>query len=233
VRLFCLPYAGGAATIYHRWQSAFPQSIDVCPIEFPGRLSRLKEAPIRQVRPLVESLCAALDGHLDIPFAFFGYSMGALIAYECAREVLRRRRLEPEHIVVAALAAPHVRVSLRTEALLDDDLILKIVNLYGARIQSILADPEIRAIVLGMIRADLGLLDAYEFEPGPMLRAPITVLGGDRDPSVTCESLGEWSKHTRGTFALRIFAGDHFFLHADEPAVIASVISALHVPCIF
>jgi surfactin synthase thioesterase subunit len=228
MRLFCLPYAGGAATLYYRWQSSFPDDIDVCPIEFPGRLTRLAEPPFRQVGPLVRSLSSALDPYLDIPFAFFGYSLGALIAYEWAREVVRRRGLEPVHLIVAARAAPSTRIpNVLTERMSDDDLIARINGLYGARIQTVLSDPEMRAIVLRIMRADLAMLDAYTYKEETMLRAPITVLGGEHDSAVARESLGEWAKHTSGAFSLRMFAGDHFFLHADEPAVIGAVKAVL------
>jgi surfactin synthase thioesterase subunit len=229
MRLFCLPYAGGAATIYHRWQAGMPDEVDVCPIELPGRLSRLNDPPFREMGPLVRALSAALDPHLDLPFALFGYSMGALVAFEWARDVALRRGLEPVHVIVAARGAPHLPSSFVhvTDSMTDRDLIARIVGLYGARIEAVLSDRELLAIVLRMMRADLGLLDTYRYQDGQPLRAPITVLGGMRDAIVPRDALDGWAKQTSGAFDLRMFAGDHFFLHAEESSVIAAVKGAL------
>lgn len=231
MRLFCLPYAGGAATIYHRWQSSIPDDVEVCPVELPGRLSRLREPPYDDIVPLVAALGDALDPLLDRPFAIFGYSMGALIAFEWARDIARRRGIEPAHVIVGARGAPHLPSSIVhvTRTMTDRELLARILDLYGARIQAVVADPDMAAIVLRIMRADLGLLDAYRYMDGAPLRAPITVLGGARDTIVSRDALGEWARHTRGPFTLRLFDGDHFFLHSEEQAVIATVAGALGV----
>lgn len=225
MRLFCLPYAGGGASIYHSWHASFPESVDVCPIELPGRLGRLREAPFREIRALVEALNAALDRHFDLPFAFFGYSLGALIAFEWARELARVRGLEPAPLIVAARSAPQLRPSFfhRADSMSDRDFIARVVALYGPRIQLVLSDPEMVTIMLRMLRADLGMLDVYEYRAAPKLRTPILVLGGERDEVVARESLQRWGEHTEGRCDVRLFAGDHFFIHTHKDAVISAV----------
>lgn len=231
LRLFCLPYAGGAGTIYHRWQGQLPASIDVCPIELPGRLGRHRETPFRAVRPLVAALFDALDGWFDGPVAFFGYSMGALLAHECARELRRRHGREAEHLVVAARWAPHAVDRYRsTRRLTDGEFVAEMSRRYGDRLRAMADDPEMLALMVRILRADLALLEDYAYEEEPPLAAPITVLGGERDLVVSPALLGGWSTCTRGSFATRVFPGGHFFLHEDEPAVVSAVSSILACP---
>jgi len=82
VRLFCFPYAGGGASIFRTWANDVPTGVEVCPVQLPGRESRLIEQPFTRLSSLVQALAQAISPYLDVPFAFFGHSMGALISFE-------------------------------------------------------------------------------------------------------------------------------------------------------
>src|SRR5215207_163972 len=90
VRLFCFPYAGGDAQVYRAWSRHLPPSVEVLAARLPGRGPRIKEAPFRDLAPLIVAVASAVAPYLDRPFAFFGHSMGALISFELAR-LLRER----------------------------------------------------------------------------------------------------------------------------------------------
>ncbi|NJR66738.1 MAG: putative thioesterase, partial [Leptolyngbyaceae cyanobacterium CRU_2_3] len=60
LRLFCFPYAGGSSLIYRTWSESLPPAIEVCPIELPGRGTRMMEPPFTQLMLLVEAIAAAL-----------------------------------------------------------------------------------------------------------------------------------------------------------------------------
>ena len=112
LRMFCLPYAGGDTWIFHDWQSALPDYVEVCPIRLPGRGSRIAEPPFTALGDLVEALGTALDGALDRPFVIFGHSMGALIGFELARYLRRTSGLLPLMLCAGACQAPQ-NVSFR------------------------------------------------------------------------------------------------------------------------
>src|SRR3954447_23673219 len=84
-RLFCFPYAGGGAVLFHTWRDQFPPEVDVCPIELPGRGKRFTEKPFISLSPLIEALAQGIEPYLTLPFAFFGHSMGGLVSFELAR----------------------------------------------------------------------------------------------------------------------------------------------------
>src|SRR5262249_36980729 len=106
IRLFCLPYAGAGASIFRSWSAQLPTQIEVCPVQLPGREERLSEAAFERMEPLIEELSTALNTYVDRPFAFFGHSMGALIAFELARRLQEDRGLCPKRLIVSGRRAP-------------------------------------------------------------------------------------------------------------------------------
>lgn len=219
LRLFCFPYAGGAASVFSKVLNGLPSEIEVCPVELPGRGSRLSETPVKDLESLVEIVAEELAPHLDQPFAFFGHSMGALLGFELARYLRRTRRLEPIHLLVSAGRAPQVRVSgPATWDLQDHQLVDKMRRLNGTP-QAVLDNPELMALVLPIIRADLVAIDSYVYRDEPPLSCPITALGGLQDSSVTREELCPWREQTSESFTLRMLPGDHFFLHSAQQTV--------------
>ena len=108
VRLFCLPWAGGGASAYRAWKRAMPEAIEVCPVQLPGREDRVSEPPFRRVEPCIAALTAAIVPRLDRPYALFGHSMGAILAFELVHALRRRGLHPPVRLFVAAHRAPRV-----------------------------------------------------------------------------------------------------------------------------
>src|SRR5690348_14255637 len=109
LRLFCFPYAGGGALVFRDWADALPGSVEVCPVQMPGREARFREPAFTRLPLLIEAMAEALRPHLDRPFAFFGHSLGALVAFELSRRLCRDRGPKPVLVFVSGCAAPQVR----------------------------------------------------------------------------------------------------------------------------
>ncbi|NEP01487.1 MAG: hypothetical protein F6K58_23085, partial [Symploca sp. SIO2E9] len=107
LRLFCLPYAGGGSSIFRLWHRELTSNIELCPIELPGRENRIREKPISNLEVLTEKLVEIFLPHADKPFALFGHSMGALIAYELARK-LQQKNINPVYLFVSGRQAPNI-----------------------------------------------------------------------------------------------------------------------------
>ena len=216
LRLFCFPYAGGAASVFSKVLNGLPPEIEVCPVELPGRGSRLSELPVNDLGRLVEIVAEELAPHLDQPFAFFGHSMGALLGFELARYLRRIHRVAPVHLLVSAGRAPQVPASGPiTWDLTDQQLVDKMRRLNGTP-QAVLDNPELMALVLPIIRADLVAIDSYVYREEPPLSCPITAFGGLQDSTVTRDQLSPWREQTSESFTLRMLPGDHFFLHSAQ-----------------
>ncbi|MEI6181531.1 MAG: thioesterase domain-containing protein, partial [Chloroflexales bacterium] len=87
LRLFCLPYAGGTASIFRTWPTSVSPSIEVWAIQLPGRETRFHEPRLTRLDELSAILVDVISPHLNLPYAIFGHSMGALIGFALARRL--------------------------------------------------------------------------------------------------------------------------------------------------
>lgn len=223
MRLYCFSYAGGSAASYYAWQGRLDPAIEVCAIELPGRGARLSESPLRSLAVLIEVLAHVIDGDDGLPFAFFGHSLGGLLAFELARYCQRRGCAMPERLFVSGSAAPQCRApSRRLHELNDVDLIAALRHYNGAP-SAVLDNPELMELMLPTVRADFALAADYEYRAGELLAIPISVYGGDGDPHVRYEDLAHWQDETCEPITMRCFPGDHFFIQSAREAVLVQL----------
>lgn len=213
VRLLCVPYAGGNESAYRRWQQKLPESIEVLPLQLPGRGSRIKEPPYSELRPLVHAAAEALASEVEMPFAFFGHSMGGLIAFELARELRKRHGIQPAHLFISAKCSPRQRPEDPAVGQLSDAALIEVLERYEGTPRDLLNDAELMKLVLPVIRADMALCDSHVYEPGASLECPITVFGGLDDHVCSRACLESWQEHTKGPFTLRMLPGGHFYIN--------------------
>jgi medium-chain acyl-[acyl-carrier-protein] hydrolase len=223
IRLLCFPYAGGSALAFRDWQDALPDFIEVWPIQLPARGRRISEPPFTRVGDVVDAVEKALFGYLDKPYAIFGYSMGALIAFELARRAEACPVLSPSHLFVGARGAPHLRSRMGPTHKLPDPQFLLELRRFQATPDEILDDPELIQFFLPTLRADFEVAMAYEFLEGPPLRCPISAFGGLEDPDVPTEDLEPWQLHTAAHGSLQLFPGGHFFLNARRADLLSAI----------
>ena len=215
LRLFLLPHAGAGAVIYRDWPAAFPDAIDVCAIEPPGRFARRHEPQPKDAVQFGRDLARAIAPYLDRPFAFFGYSLGALMAFECARTLRREHGAEPSYLIAAAHKAPQLRPRARPISREPSAaFVAEVERRYGPLEPMIRNDPEMLALVIEMMRVDLGMVENYRYVEEPRLNCPILALGGTEDSSVNSEELAAWSQQTSMAFRSHALPGGHFFLRS-------------------
>ena len=229
VRLFCLPHAGSGAAGFYRWKAELRgRGIDVCPVLLPGRETRLGELAARQAGEVTAGLLAAsLAGHLlDVPYAIYGHSMGALLAFDWARTLAAAGLHGPECLIVSGRNAPQVASGQALLARLTDELFLsELETRYGAFAPGLLDDPELRAIFLPILRADLTLVERFRYEPGPLLAGPIVALAGERDSSVSDAGLKAWGELTTAEFTCERLPGDHFFHFGEGQQKLLAIVA--------
>jgi medium-chain acyl-[acyl-carrier-protein] hydrolase len=218
----CLPYAGGGASIFRGWQDRLPADVEVLAVELPGRESRMREVSFTRLRPLVDILGRVLEPVLDRPIALFGHSMGALIAFELAR-TLRRAGRSIQRLFVAGHQAPHAReVETPLHKLPDDAFKSELVRLGGTT-QEVISEPELMEIFLPVLRADFALVETYVYTPEPPLSCPISAFGGLADTTVPRARLQAWQDQGDAEFRVRMFPGNHFFVHSQREALLAAI----------
>jgi medium-chain acyl-[acyl-carrier-protein] hydrolase len=227
LRLFCFPYAGGGASIYREWARAFPSSVEICPVELPGRGGRLKQEPYIRISPLVEAAASGLLPYFDTPFAFFGHSMGAVVAFELARRLRRTAGYRPFHLFVSGRRAPNLPASSPPTYNLPEPEFLEQLRSLNGTPKEVLDHPELMSLLLPTLRADFELVQTYEYRIEPPLDIPMTAMGGVKDPEVDQEQLREWRRQTSANCALRLFPGDHFYLNTAQSMLIDEVLGVV------
>lgn len=223
IRLFCFPYAGAGASIYRVWATPLLPHIEICAVQLPGRESRMREPRFTELTPLIDTLLPALLPHLDRPFAFFGHSMGALISYELAHRLRQRSLAGPSHLFVSARQAPSVPPIVPDIHHLPDAEFLAELRRYNGTPEAVLQNTDLMSFFLPILRADLALNAVCNPAPGQPLDCPISAFGGMQDTLVNAKGLAAWRDETSQSFQMRLLPGDHFFLKAQQAAVLEAI----------
>ena len=225
-RLFCLPYAGGGASIYRNWQQELPAEIEVCPIQLPGRENLLRETAQTRIKPLIKILSDQIEPYLDLPYAIFGHSLGAWVGFELIRELRRRQLTIPSRFLVSGSKAPQLLdLTPPIHRLPDDKFIAKIESYQGTP-PAVLQNKELLEQFLPILRADFAVLETYFYTAEAVLDCPIAVFGGKADTQVTPAQLSAWQQQT-AKFDLQMFDGDHFFLNSARQELLKAIATTL------
>jgi surfactin synthase thioesterase subunit len=182
-RLFWFPHAGGGTS------SGRTVGIPHVPVRLPGRESRAAEAPFERMAPLVETLANVIDPYLNQSFAFFGHSMGAIIAFELSRLLRARGRPLPRVLIASAARAPQFRRGhIPPPAPPDERFLEELRRLQGIPAEG-LADPDLLRAILPALKADTALYRNYVYQEGEPLPFPIWAFGGESDLNIRAEHL--------------------------------------------
>lgn len=227
LRLFVFPPAGAGASFPVRWKNHLPDEIALCPVCPPGRENRSAEPPLHRMEEIVEDLVCAIEPCLDAPMAFFGHSLGALVAFELARALRRRKLRLPDCLIVSAARAPQFRRGYVPPPPSPEQLLAELRRLQGVP-EEVLDDPQLIAAMLPALRADVSVSRDYVYRDEPPLECPIVAYGGENDPNVSREHLEAWREQTLSDFRLRLFEGGHFYLRRCEADFLAALTADLH-----
>jgi medium-chain acyl-[acyl-carrier-protein] hydrolase len=213
-RLFCFPYAGGGIPVFRGWGAALT-GVEVWVASLPGRGTRLRERPLRDLALLVEQLGLAITP-AGAPVAFFGHSLGGRLAFEVACWLRRQGRPLPLHLFVSACPAPQCPPSQPSLHTLPRDELIAALRARGALPEAVIAHQELLDLVLPALEADFALLETAVYTAEPPLSCPITVFGGAADPEVDGAALAAWATQTTAAFRTITLPGDHLFLHTTQ-----------------
>lgn len=227
-RLYCFHHAGGNGLNFRQWQGKLSSAIEVCAIQLPGRGQRMAEQPLSDLFEVVKALAPVIAQQSNLPFAFFGHSMGALLAYELARYCQLHALPTPTALFVSGSPAPQYRKAPRGLHKLDDDALISELAKYDGTPAEVLQHKELMSMILPIVRTDFAMLDAYQHFPAPLLTMPITVLAGKKDQHTTPEQIDGWAKETSNLCRIQWFEGGHFFIHDESDAVLDCVTADLH-----
>lgn len=224
LRLFCFPHAGGNAQSFRAWSKQLGPKYEICAVQTPGRWNRYQEPPISHFPTLVDLVTTSLQEYFSQPFALFGHSVGALLAFEVARDLRRKGLPRPRYLFLAGRRAPTIHQrEPAISSLSDEALVAFIADRFGAIPEPVLNDPEMLKIILPLLRADLELAQNYVYAAEPPLESPIAAFGGMSDRTTLPFWLEAWRDQTSADFTVKMFPGGHFFLDTARGDLLKSV----------
>jgi len=234
VRLLCFPFGGGGASFYHRWNLHLPEWVELTAVQLPGRESRMQETPLESLLEGASLIADELPqwqlDKEDKEVVFFGHSMGALLAFEVARELRRCGENLPSEIFVSARRAPQLANSDEMlHELPDAKFALAVIRRYNGIPKVILENAELLRIFLPILRADMRLIETYTCLPEAPLPIRFRALGGDADHRIPEADLQAWQAQSTLPVAVQIFPGDHFYLQPRQQEVVESIVQRIQM----
>jgi surfactin synthase thioesterase subunit len=218
IRLFILPYAGAGFYVYQDFMRYLPDWIHPVPLDLPGHGRRMKEELLTDIHALADDICAQMNDDLTDPYAFFGHSMGATLAYLAAKAVVERGKGQPPlHLFLSGSAGPDKKeqepiYTLPKEAFWDA------VRNYGGMPEEIFSHEELKDFFTPILRADFQAVQTYgEYTPEP-LNIPMTVMLGTEDTLTSGRDM-DWKSRTTREVTIHRFEGGHFFLFDHLPEI--------------
>lgn len=206
--LFCLPYSGGGAAAFRSWPGLLAPQVGVLPVCLPGREERIAE-PLSMP---VSEIAAAIAARADRPYAIYGHSMGARLGFEVIRELGRRGAPLPVAFYPAAARPLDIRDPIADTVLLPDNEFLAALTDRVGMPAEVARVPELRSLLLPVLRADFTWIHQYRYQPDPPLRVPVIALAGIADSEVSAEVMLGWQRMTSAGFRLHTIDGGHLFL---------------------
>ncbi len=228
VRLLCFASAGHGPSMFRNWSHLTGPDLELMIAQLPGRESRWNEPPFVSLTDLVPALATAVTPWLDRPFAMFGHSLGALVAFELARRVRADRGVGPIRLFASAHRAPqlpnrHPRISHLT----DREFIAQVNGRHGGIPDAVASNQELMDLMLPSLRADYRVFEDYQYTEQEPLSCPITAFGGTGDVYVTADDLQPWGRQTAGEFRLCMLDGGHFFVNDLRDTVVSIVVDEI------
>ncbi|MEV7010100.1 alpha/beta fold hydrolase [Streptosporangium sp. NPDC051022] len=225
-RLFCFPHAGGDAPAFAELGRALPPDIEVWAVRLPGRGGRFTAPHATDVNELVHWVSAAMRPFVSGRYALLGQSLGALVAYNVGRELSSLN--PPSACVLAALLPPNLWQGPPGPTGRQD--VVSFLRSIDDSVTQILAHPDLSALLLSVVHADLNLCQDYVHRWDPPLSCPVLGLVGTDDPTVTGDQMWGWARSTTGPFSMRVLSGGHLVVQTAHAMLARSVSEFLSTP---
>jgi len=224
LRMFCLPYAGGSASVFRLWPQHLPPRIEVWAAQPPGRETRFTEPAFSHPGAYLDALMLSVRPLLEEkPFVFFGHSMGAILTFELTRRLRAEGLRQPLRLFVSGKDAPHLPAKVDRAHLLPEPEFIDYLRKLGGTPPEVIANKELRELVFPILRRDFQLLHEYKYQAEAPLEVPMRAFGGTTDHYVAEKDLAAWAEHSRRFLGMRLFPGGHLFLNEQRLPLVQAI----------
>lgn len=192
--------------------SALPPWVELAILQLPGRETMFGKPMYETMVSLVDALLPIVKTRIDIPYAFFGHSLGAHVAFELAHALRREGAFLPRALSVSGTRAPHMPMRRLPLHNLPMPRFIEELRRYGGTPEAVLQNQELMDIFMPPLRADLKIFETYSPSSNTPFDFPIAAFGGRTDHRTDPDELEGWKEHTQKGFTVQFFEGGHFYL---------------------
>lgn len=222
--VICFPYAGAGPLAFRDWPQAFGAETEVLAVRLPGREIRLDEPCLEDMAAVLPPLVAELTPWMARRPVLFGHSLGAAVAHAAA-DALTAAGTPPRALVVSGRRAPHLPPRQPVPLPPGDDWLGRRLARLGGTPAEVLADAELMAMLLPILRADFALSERYQPQGPAPLPLPVLALTGEDDAEVAVAEVAAWQRVAGAGFTLRVLPGGHFFLNAHKRMIAEMILN--------
>jgi len=222
IRLIVFPYAGGSASVFKQWENFLSTDIEICPIQLPGREDRYHEKSFTEIESYIQEFSGYFQRLSDLPFVFFGHSLGALFCYEVCRYLEKNALPLPLHVFISGASPPRKFETNEIKEYTDEELKKELISLNGIP-EEFKKNESLFKLFLPIIRSDIALVKTYNYIDDYKFSMPISVFGGALDKSVLLTDLKNWNRLANDYCKIYTFSGDHFFLFSEQDKLLSEI----------
>ena len=234
VYIYSFPFAAGSRYSYTPLMKTTPDWLKWIPMDYPGRGRRLFEPPMITLTAIVQDLKQKLLAQPKAPFAFYGHSMGSLVAYLLTVDLIREDKPLPIHLFLSGRGGACIPEKQRHALqMIRDEIVQEVQNMDGD-LSLLLQNPKQFDQYEQVLRADVAALDSYNYDQvnmGP-LPTPATVFIGSADIYTTAQAQ-LWQHDFQAPIDVHTLPGGHFFIFPQADVItriIAEKLASESVP---
>lgn len=222
INLVCLPFAGGTKHSLKFLKGRLEDNVIYHSIEYPGRGSRILEESLTDLNGIVEDAYAQIKSLINMPYAIYGHSMGAVVGFLLTRKIAEMKQPGPLHLFVSGTDAPSVPAKEEPRYLLPKNDFIEKLKKLGGMPDEILNNDELLDFFEPILRADFQAIETFEYRKITPLSTGLTVMIGDKE-DVEEEDVLKWQEETIQPLNYFKFPGDHFFIYKNEKEIAAII----------
>ena len=229
IKLICFPFAGAGASFFSGWNDLFiNNSIEVLPIQLPGRERLIAEEPYRNIHVAASDFAKMIVEKCgDAPIALFGHCfLGATLAFEVARRLEKYNDVNLTHLFVSAASSPKSTRNYSLSQCDDERFVEEVEKLTGYKHQAFNI-PELRELLIPTLRADFEMDETYLPESECCIGVPITAVFPDNDSFVSKDDVELWKECTCSDFDINKVTGEHMYISKNPDQCIEVIKNTL------
>ena len=226
LKVFCFPYAGGNRYSYNAYKKFATPNIELIFIDYPGHGMRMQQRLLKNLHSIADDVILHHGAQFNHHFAFYGHSMGSLVAYLVCKKLQQSGREMPGHLFLTGCGAPASKERFKYRHLLPYAGFITTLREMGGVPEELLEDADSMRFFEPILRADFEAVDTYSYQTPVPFHIPMTVVTGTEE-DLSSEEITAWQQETTAGCNFAQMRGGHFFIQQDVPGIMRMLIHAL------